>query len=269
MTLRFQSSTVEVGFDFDLDLNRPFEDEKEDAYEEAEYVQDEVVEWMREAGAHNRVMSPWKNDFRSAGGRVEAQSNDGWYPGTMTENFQIFRRQRGEDIQSAGFVRVDYADGSRAGEIDALDRGWVAGHKAFSINVTNFGTQHNTLLGEVKEAVSTPFDGEIRTFTLPVEQRGLLSAPTVFAFSMVRPAVRANFIVELGSNEAGTMSVNFWNDKREVVDGQNIPVEAEDQRVNIATTGQPFIRNGFLELNFDGFKEPPTVKSVDTIPFSF
>lgn len=269
MTLRFESSTVELGFDFDVELNRRFEDERQDTFEEAEYVEDEVVEWMREAGAHNRVMSPWKNDYRSAGGRVEAQSNDGWYPGTMTENFQIFRRQRGEDIQSAGFVRVDFADGTKAGEIDSLNRGWVAGHKAFTINVTNFGTQHNTLLGELKEAVSTPFDGELKTFTLPVEQRGLLSAPSVFAFSMVRPAVRANFILELSSQEAGTMSFNFWNGKREVVDGGEIQIESGDQRINMATTGQPFVRNGYMELNFDGFKKPPTIKSVDTIPFSF
>lgn len=267
-TISIEGVETDTDVDVDTDLNERFDNLLDNSIEEAPRVDGEVVEWMQEAGSHNRILSPWANDWDSAGGAVEAMSNDGWYPGTITESYQIFRRQQGKNIQSAGFVRIDDREGEKVGETPAFDRGWFADKSGFAINITNFNVQHNTLLAEIKEYPKIPYEGSIRTGTVPVQNRGRLSFPVVFEFGFLRPALQATFDFKVRSPQAGTMAVEFWNSQRQVTDKQEVTLQEGGQSVSVSTRGSPVVRGGYINLLFDGFEQAPTVSEIDSFPIS-
>ena len=171
----------------------------------------ETVEWMRKCGAINYIMSPWYNDYSNAGGLIQAQSNDGWYPGVFTQSYQVFKRQTGDAIAKQGYVRVDNRYGEEVARCPPFQRAFFDRLKGMVIVTDCYRVQHNTLLAEFIKYVKLPFKGTLRLPSIDVARVGYLSLPAIFlARYLPVPFPKCIFYIEYEASHPGELVVEVY-----------------------------------------------------------
>lgn len=212
----------------------------------------EIVGWMQKVGAINWIMSPWFNDYSKAGGILEAQSNDGWYPGVFTSTYQVFARQTGDAIRTDGYLRVDNRYGEEVARVPAFQRSFFDGTRGLIIETDLYSAQHNTLLAEIRNKTSLPFSGDLRLGAIDVAKVGYLSLPGIFRAGFLRPTRRMTLRLSYEATLPGTLEVAIY-DRGVLIETGRTPSDAGDITTNVTVKSNTLIsRSPEIVVAFDG-----------------
>jgi len=198
----------------------------------------EVVEWMQKCGTINRILSPWYNDYSRAGGDLEAQSNDSWYPGVFTSSYQVFLRQTGNAVAVDGYVRVDNRYGALIARARPFERYFFDGLRGLVVETDLYRVQHNTLLAEIKSFAKLPFSGDMRLGAIDVARVGYLSLPAIFrtAYPPI-PTPRAVFYASYEAVLPGRLIVQVYSATGEFLSESITDSDAGRMRAVITVDG--------------------------------